>query len=76
MPARIAETMRAVDAARRQGYYESESLSTPGSGVIAALLATPLRGQTLGVGVGGPIARLHQRRAQLRAAVLEAARTC
>lgn len=76
VPAKIAQTMRAVDTARRQGYYESESLSTPGSGVIAALLATPLRGQTLGVGVGGPIARLHERRAQLRAAVLEAAKTC
>jgi DNA-binding IclR family transcriptional regulator len=76
VPAKIAETMRAVDAARRQGYYESDSLSTPGSGVIAAPLATPLRGQTLGIGVGGPIARLHQRRVVLRTAVLAVARGC
>lgn len=74
VPARIAETMRAVARVRRQGHYESDSLATPGSGVIATLLATPVRGQCLGIGVGGPVARLHARRAELTAAVLAAAR--
>ncbi len=74
--ARLTETMRAVELARRQGWYESDSLSTPGSGVIAALLATPIRGQHLGIGVGGPVARLHQRRAALVKAVLAAAKMC
>lgn len=74
VPARIAETMRAVARARRKGYFESDSLATPGSGVIATLLATPVRGQCLGIGVSGPVARLHARRAELTAAVLAAAR--
>ena len=76
VPARISDTMRAVEQARRQGHYESENLATPGSGVIAALLATPVRGQYLGIGVGGPVARLHAQRAKLTAAVLAAARKC
>lgn len=75
-PARIAETMRFVELARRQGYFESDSLSTAGSGVIATLLSTPIRGQYLGVGVGGPVPRLHQRRSMLVAAVLAAGRAC
>ena len=75
-PAKIAETMRAVDGARKRGWHESDSLSTPGSGVIATLLATPIRGQWLGIGVGGPIARLGQRRAQLVAAVVKAGKAC
>jgi len=73
-PARIGETLRAVDVARRQGYYESNSLATPGSGVIATLLPTPVRGQPLGLGVGVPVARLHARREALTAAVVAAAR--
>lgn len=74
--ARIAETMRAVESAREHGYFESDSLSTPGSGVIATLLTTPVRGHYLGVGVGGPVSRIHQRRPMLVAAVLKAGASC
>lgn len=69
-PARPAEVMRAVESARERGYYESASLATAGAGVIATLLATPIRGQWMGIGVGGPVARLHDRRKKLVAAVL------
>lgn len=75
-PAKIAETIRAVEFAREHGYYESANLATPGAGVIAALLATPIRGQRLGIGIGGPVERLHKRRKQLLAAVLAVARKC
>ncbi|BDB27360.1 helix-turn-helix domain-containing protein [Cupriavidus sp. P-10] len=75
-PARPAEVMRAVEQARRHGYYESASLATPGAGVIATLVATPIRGQWLGIGTGGPVARLHARRKKLLAAVLAVANDC
>ncbi len=74
--ANLAETMRHVELARSQGYFESDSLSTAGSGVIAALLSRPIRGQQLAVGVGGPVPRLHERRARLVAAVKAAGRAC
>lgn len=68
--AKPADVMRAVESARERGYYESASLATAGAGVIATLLATPIRGQWMGIGVGGPVARLHERRKKLVAAVL------
>lgn len=74
--AKIAETMRFVETARRNGWFESDSLATEGSGVIATLLRTRIRGQTLGVGVGGPVARIRQRRAMLVAAVQKAGASC
>ncbi|MGY8525340.1 IclR family transcriptional regulator [Paracidovorax citrulli] len=74
--ARLPDTLRAVRQAREQGYYESANLATPGAGVLATLLATPIRGQWLGIGTGGPVARLHERRKQLLPAVLAVARNC
>lgn len=72
-PAKISETLRAVHQARAQGWYESANLATSGAGVIATLLATPIRGQRLGLGVGGPLDRLHRDRKRILAAVREAA---
>ncbi len=74
--ARIATTLRAVELARAQGYYESDGIATPGAGVVATLLATKIRGNHLAVGVGGPVARLHQFRAKIVPAVLKAGRAC
>lgn len=74
--ARIATTLRAVELARAQGYYESDGLANQGVGVIATLLATRIRGHYLGVGAGGPCARLHQHRATIVAAVLRAGSAC
>ncbi|WP_326535580.1 IclR family transcriptional regulator [Pseudorhodoferax sp.] len=71
--ARIAETFRAIAFAREHGWYESASLATPGAGVIATLLPTPIRQQRLAIGVGGPVDRLHKRRRVLLDAVLAAA---
>lgn len=67
--ARIAETVRAAQQARAQGWYESANLATPGAGVIATLLATPIRGQRLALGVAAPLQRLHQQRKKILAAV-------
>jgi DNA-binding IclR family transcriptional regulator len=61
-PAKIGETFRAIELARKQGYYESGNLATLGAGVIATLLPTPVRTQQLGIGIGAPVARLHERR--------------
>lgn len=72
--AKIAETFRAIDSARDNGFYESANLATSGAGVIATLLPTPLRGQHLGIGIGGPVTRLHQRREELLAILLAVAK--
>jgi DNA-binding IclR family transcriptional regulator len=74
--ARIAPTMKAVELARSQGYYESDSVATRGAGVVATLLATRIRGHYLAVGAGGPVARLHQFRARIVPAVLRAGSAC
>lgn len=67
--AKISETMRFVHQARDQGWFESANLASPGAGVIAALLATPIRGQRLGVGVAAPLHRLERERKRILAAV-------
>ena len=68
-----AEVRSMVAAARKQGFFRTESLMTPGAGVIAALLPLPVRGRYLGLGIGGPDARLTERFDELRAALLSAA---
>lgn len=75
-PALLTETQRAIDLSREQGWYESSSLATPGTGVIATLLPTPIRGQRLGVGIGAPIDRLHQRRRELLPLLRSVANAC
>ncbi len=71
--AKADQVLRCVERARKQHYYESASLATPGSGVIAAVMATPIRDTLLGIGIGGPIARLHKHREKLIAAVTDSA---
>ena len=72
--AKIAETFRAIELAREQGYYESANLATSGAGVIATLLPTQIRGQHFGIGIGGPVDRLHKRRKELLACLLAVTR--
>ncbi|WP_296655082.1 IclR family transcriptional regulator [Paraburkholderia sp.] len=72
-PAKIDQVLAATERARNQGYYESASLATPGSGVIAAVMVTPIRDKLLGIGIGGPVARLHEHRERLVAAVTDTA---
>ncbi|KPU90321.1 IclR family transcriptional regulator [Variovorax paradoxus] len=74
--ARIAQTLRAVEQAREQGWYESANLATSGAGVIATLIPTKIRSQRLAIGIGAPVDRLHQRRKQLLPALLAAAGNC
>ncbi|MDR2154631.1 MAG: helix-turn-helix domain-containing protein [Burkholderiaceae bacterium] len=69
--AAIADTVRAVRQAREQGWYESANLATHGAGVICTLLATPIRGQRLGIGVGAPLYRLQRERKNMLAAIRE-----
>jgi len=71
--AQISETFRAIASARENGYYESANLATSGAGVIATLLPTPIRGQRLGIGIGGPVDRLHKRRKELLSVLLKVA---
>ncbi len=72
----IERALRSAESARRQGYYESAELATPGAGAIATLLPTCVRGQRLALGVAAPTARLHQHRSGFLPAVLAAARLC
>jgi DNA-binding IclR family transcriptional regulator len=69
--AKIADTVRAVQQAREQGWCESANLATPGTGVICTLLNTPIRGQRLGVGVGAPLDRLQGDRKKILSAIRE-----
>ena len=69
--AKVADTLRAAQQARAQGWYESANLATPGAGVICTLLNTPIRGQRLGVGVGGPLHRLQRERKKILSAIRE-----
>ncbi|RAR54572.1 IclR family transcriptional regulator [Paraburkholderia unamae] len=73
-PARVGQVIRAIERARKQGYYESASLATPGAGVIATVMMTPIRDKLLGIGIGGPVARLHEHREKLVTAVIDIAR--
>lgn len=56
--ANLKATLAEVDIARDQGYYQSGGLTTPGYGVIAKLLTSPLRGQRMALGVGTRVDRL------------------
>jgi len=76
-PADVQAILHEIARARSQGYYRSMGLATPGASVIAALLATPIRGQRLAVGVGGPLDRVqrneHTYLAQLQEAISQLA---
>lgn len=56
--ANVKATLTEVAIARDQGYYQSGGLATPGSGVIAMLLPSSLRGQRMALGVGARLDRL------------------
>lgn len=68
-----ADVLAMVTKARKQGFFRTESLMTPGAGVIATLLPLPVRGRYLGLGIGGPNARLGERFEELRTTLLAAA---
>lgn len=74
--ARITTTMRAVEVARENGYYESANLATPGAGAIATLLATSVRGRLMSIGVAAPVGRLHLQRKEFLRTVLSVAEAC
>lgn len=71
----IAHILQEVGLARQQGYHHSSSLSTPGAGVIAMTLPTPIRRQRMALGIGGPLDRLQRHKAaylkHLKAAALQ-----
>lgn len=60
-PAQLDDVLHEVGVARRQGYYFSAGLVTPGAGVVGTVLPTPVRGQRYAIGIGGPIGRLRRR---------------
>lgn len=72
----IEATLREVVLARQQGYYHSCSLATPGAGVIATLLPTPIRCQRLALGVGAPLDRLQLQKRELVDLLRAAVRQC
>jgi DNA-binding IclR family transcriptional regulator len=69
-----SEVRAMVTKARKDGWFRTESLMTQGAGVIATLLPLPVRGRYLGLGIGGPNARLGERLEELRGALLAAAK--
>lgn len=75
-PAHLDSVLQDVAVARGQGYYFSAGLVTPGAGVIATLLPTPVRGQRYAVGIGGPIGRLKRRLSEHVEHLTESAAQC
>ncbi|MGM0583903.1 MAG: IclR family transcriptional regulator [Pseudomonadota bacterium] len=58
-------TLARVREAREAGFFETFGIASPGAGTISTLLQMP-SGLLLGVGVGGPVARLDHRREDFR----------
>jgi IclR family transcriptional regulator, acetate operon repressor len=75
-PANIKDTLREVAIARELGHYQSAGLATPGHGVIAMLLPSPIRGQRLAMGVGAPQVRLQLHKREYLERLEEAISEC
>ncbi|MGA0569493.1 IclR family transcriptional regulator [Variovorax sp. VNK109] len=59
---RFNDLVAKLDVCRERGYAVSEGLFTPGSGIIAALLAAPSHQPPMVIGLGGRIAALRSHR--------------
>ncbi len=59
---RETEFLALIRRAREDGYATTEGDVTPGLGAIAAPMPSPMAGSPLALGVGGPIARIRQKR--------------
>lgn len=59
---REAEFLALIHKVRADGYAETAGDVTPGLGAIAIPFTSPMGGTPLALGVGAPIARLHQKR--------------
>lgn len=66
------EVLARVAAARRQGWYRSDSLIVAGAGSIATLLPLPGGQKPLAVGFGAPVERLQARHELLQQTLAEA----
>ncbi|MCK9511387.1 MAG: helix-turn-helix domain-containing protein [Pigmentiphaga sp.] len=67
--ASLKTIMKELDECRRQGYAYTEGAATPGSGIIAVLLAAPAHQPPMVLGLGGKITRLREEREHLLAAL-------
>jgi DNA-binding IclR family transcriptional regulator len=68
---RLADVQARIDRYREQGWAYSEGAATPGSGIIAMLLAAPAHQPPMVLGLGGPIPQLRRQRDDLLAALRE-----
>lgn len=76
LKADVKRIMREVGLARQLGYYQSSGLSTPGAGVIAALLPPTVRRQRLALAIGAPLDRLSKHREFYLERLMEAIASC
>lgn len=68
-PVRLADVNERLAAVRDRGYAWSEGLATPGSGIIAVLLAAPRHQPPMALGLGGRITVLRAKRERFLAAL-------
>lgn len=68
-PVRLADVTERIERAKAQGYAWSEGAATPGSGIVAVLLAAPRHQPPLALGLGARIARLRANRQRFLAAL-------
>lgn len=68
---RLAELLAELEESRRLGYAYTEGVTTPGSGIIAVLLAAPAHHPPMVLGLGGRIDRLREQRERFVVALQE-----
>ncbi|HEY8360391.1 MAG TPA: IclR family transcriptional regulator C-terminal domain-containing protein, partial [Ramlibacter sp.] len=66
---RLADLSERLDKVRERGYAWSEGMATPGSGIIAMLLAAPAHQPPMALGLGGRISMLRSERERLLASL-------
>lgn len=77
-PVRLADVTERIERVRAEGYAWSEGAATPGSGIVAVLLAAPRHQPPLALGLGARLSRLRANKARFLAAlraVVDAHRT-
>ena len=70
-PVSLAQVRRGVDAVRRYGFAISRHGVFEGTGMVAVPLDSPIRGQAVVLGVGGPVPRIDAKLPAIVAALRE-----
>jgi DNA-binding IclR family transcriptional regulator len=68
---RPADLLASLERCRQDGYAYTEGATTPGGGIVAMLLAAPPHQLPMALGLGAPLSRLREQKANFIAALRE-----